>query len=287
MRFLIIQERGRHEKNREFREALCMKRSLERAGHACNVWGLNYDNFSIPFEEVSRGCDVLVSLENYDTGWHPNISKFNGLKVFWSIDSHCALAQHVEHCRNNKFDLILNATEKYLPYFSRYVTKGVWFPNAYPADLFTSRPNVIRNVPVGFCGSSIPQRDAILNRICQEINIKRDVFVVGNDMIDALSSYQIAFNFNIADDINYRTFESTAAGAMLLTNQTPNIEKLFDVNKEIVTYRSIDELLQKVRYYLHYEQEREKIAAAGQSRAVKDHSYDTRAKQFISLLNSA
>ena len=103
MRFLIIQERGRHEKNREFREALCMKRALERAGYGCTVWGLNYDNFSIPFEEVSRGHDVLVSLENYDTGWHPNISKFNGLKVFWSIDSHCALAEHIAFSRKNKF----------------------------------------------------------------------------------------------------------------------------------------------------------------------------------------
>jgi len=263
-----------------------MQRSLQRAGHECTVWGLNYDNYSVPFEEISKGHDVLLSLENYDTGWHPCVNSFEGVKAFWSIDSHCSLDMHLKHCRTSSYDLLLSSTQRYLDNYKNLVKYGVWFPNGYPSDFIKPNPDVPRSHDVGFCGSSIPQRDAIVDAIEKDMKIKRDVFVIGNDMVDALSSYKIAFNYNIADDINYRTFEATGAGAMLLTNYTPNLEKLFDIGKEIVMYESLEDLKQKIRYYSTHEDERQAIAAAGMLRSRRDHSYDSRAKQFISIVDS-
>lgn len=286
MRILIIQERGRHEKNREYREALCMQRSLRRAGHDCTVWGLNYENYSVPFDEISKDHDVLLSLENYDTGWHPCVNSFKGLKVFWSIDSHCSLDMHIKHCQKSNYDLLLNSTQSYLGHYKNLVKYGVWFPNGYPSDFIRPLPDVDRVYPVGFCGSSIPQRDAVVDIVAKNFDLKRDIFVIGDDMVKALCSYKIAFNCNIADDINFRTFEATGAGAMLLTNYTSNVEKLFEIDKEIVTYKTAEEMLQKVSYYLQHEDEREAIATAGQLRSSKDHSYDARAKQFISIVSN-
>jgi spore maturation protein CgeB len=104
-------------------------------------------------------------------------------------------------------------------------------------------------------------------------------------MVKALSSYKIAFNYNIADDINYRTFEATAAGAMLLTNYTPNLEKLFEIGKEVVTYSSVNDLIDKISYYAMQDEERSTIASKGAARSRGDHSYDIRARQFISIIN--
>jgi hypothetical protein len=286
VRFLIIQENGRHEKNRNFRESFCLERALNRLGHACTVWGLGHDNFSIPFDIVSKECDVVLSLENYDTGWHPSVTDFRGLKVFWSIDSHCSLDLHLRHCQKSQYDLLLNSTESYIERYRGLVPKAVWFPNAYPADLIAPIDGVQRECAIGFCGSSMTQRDALIDLISKTHPIKRDIFVIGEDMVRALSSYKIAFNCNIADDINYRTFEATAAGAMLLTNYTPNLERLFDIGKEVIAYRSVDEALAFIHYYSNNDDQRNAIAQAGMNRSMANHSYDKRAEQLISIIKA-
>lgn len=286
MKILIIQERGRHEENREFREALCLKRGIERAGHEAVVWGLNYDNFSMSFEEVSKDCDALLSLENYDTGWHPDISKFKGKKLFWSIDSHCALQNHQQHCVKHKFDLLLLSNIHHIDHFRGLVGSAAWFPNGYPSDLIKPDQTVARDVDVGFCGSLIGNRDSWLTMLESKFQVKRDIFKLGNEMVKSLSSYKIAFNINIADDINFRTFEATGAGALLMTNYTPNIEKLFKINEEIVVYENPSQLVDKIEYFLQHEDERVKISKAGFERSRTYHSYDARAASILRLLSN-
>jgi len=285
MKVLLIQERGRNESNREFRESLCLKRGIERAGHEAVVWGLNYDNFSIPFSEVSKDCDALLSLENYDSGWHPDISGFKGKKLFWSIDSHCSLQNHQAHCLKHKFNVLLMSNIQHVDHFRGLVSSAVWFPNGYPSDLIKPDPSVERNVDIGFCGSVIGNREAWLNLISSKFNLKRDIFVIGNDMVRALSSYKIAFNINIADDVNFRTFEATGSGAMLLTNYTPNLEKLFEIGKEVVVYNSPEHMVQLIEHFIFCENEMKLISDAGMLRAKTYHSYDVRAKQLIEIIN--
>jgi len=285
MKVLLIQEKGRNESNREFREALCLKRGIERAGHEAVVWGLNYDNFSTPFSEVSKDCDALLSLENYDSGWHPDISGFKGKKLFWSIDSHCSLQNHQAHCLKHKFDVLLMSNIQHVDHFRGLVSSAVWFPNGYPSDLIKPDPSVERSVDIGFCGSLIGNRENWLNLISSKFNLKRDIFVIGNDMVRALSSYKIAFNINIADDVNFRTFEATGSGAMLLTNYTPNLEKLFEIGKEVVVYNSPEHMAQLIEHFIFYENEMKLISDAGMLRAKTYHSYDVRAKQLIKIIN--
>ena len=104
-------------------------------------------------------------------------------------------------------------------------------------------------------------------------------------MVRAINSYKIHFNCNISNDINYRTFETTGAGTLLLTNYTKGLEKLFDINSEIVVYRNYQELDEKVKYYLQNESERVKIQNAGFERSKKDHTYFERAKKLIEIIN--
>ena len=284
MKVLIIQERGRHDANREFREALCLKRGIERAGHEAVVWGLNYDNFSIPFDEVSRGCDALLSLENYDTGWHPEISGFKGKKLFWSIDSHCAMANHQQHCAKHKFDLLLMSNIHHAEHFGGLVGSIAWFPNGYPSDLIKPDPSVSRAFDVGFCGSLIGNRESWLRMLESRFKVKRDIFVIGQAMVNALSSYKISFNINIGDDVNFRTFEATGAGALLITNYTPNLENLFRIGEEVIIYESPDDLVDKIEFFIKNDDERLKISHAGFERSYNYHSYDKRAQMLIELM---
>ena len=286
MKIVIIQEAGRHEANREFREALNLSRSLNKIdGVEAKVWGLNYETFSTPFSEIEKWADVLFIIENYTSEWLPatDINASNKLKIFWSIDSHCVLLQHQNMCRTLAVDILLNSTEDYLPMFDGLVDKRYWFPNAYPSDLIYYIPDVQKEYNVGFCGNFLNRKDWIDH--LGKFNIKNDIFVIGNDMVRAINSYKIHFNRNIANDINYRTFETTGCRTLLMTNHTPYLERLFDIDSEIVVYNDKNDLDDKINYYLNNESERIKIETAGWERAKRDHTYDERAKLLIKIIN--
>lgn len=83
---------------------------------------------------------------------------------------------------------------------------------------------------------------------------------------------------------NMRLFEATGVASCLLTDWKANLSELFEPDKEILTYRSIDECVEKLRYILDHEGERRAIAAAGQVRTLQDHTFDCRAAQLDELL---
>ena len=285
MKIVIIQEAGRHEKNREFRESLNLHRSLSRIeGVESKVWGLNYPDFNIPFSEIENWADVIFVIENYTSAWLPleQIYESKKLKIFWSIDSHYVLTQHQILCSKLGIDILLNSTESYIPYYDGLVKKSYWFPNAYPDDLIYPL-NIEKTIDIGFCGNVL-NRVHIIDTLDKYV-IKKDIFVIGDDMVNAINSYKIHFNCNISNDINYRTFETCGCKTMLLTNYTPGLEKLFNIGEEIVIYESIDDLDNKVRYYLDNESERNKIAEAGYQRVKRDHTYYERAKKLIDIIN--
>ncbi len=115
--------------------------------------------------------------------------------------------------------------------------------------------------------------------------------VFGLDMFQTLRDSKI--NLNIHADSsplyasNMRLFEATGVGACLLTDWRPNLSELFDVDREVVAYRSADECVEKALWLLDHPQERANIAAAGQQRTLRDHSYQIRAAQLDEIIQTA
>ena len=95
---------------------------------------------------------------------------------------------------------------------------------------------------------------------------------------------------NTYEDIGYeypsnpRLFETTGVGSCLVVEYTPRIESIFQVDREIVTYTSIDECLEKVNYLLDNDRERIEIAVAGQKRTLESHNYKVRCEQLNEYL---
>jgi hypothetical protein len=279
---LMVQERGRHAANWQFRESENFRRAFTKLGVKSEVWGLGQPTFSIPFEEIVKDYDVVFVMENYDQqGWLPDFSKINKLKVFWSIDSHCALGQHVYFSKISKFDIHLNSTEGYIKHFARHSSKCLWFPNAYPDDLIDHKPEVQKIHNLGFCGSMISDRVQWLDTINKHMPVHRDVFVIGDAMVNALNSYKIGLNKTLSDDINYRIFETIGAGTLLLTNTVPTLDLLLEDGKHMLIWHSIDDLIEKARYYLAHPEEAKKLSDAGYEHVRVQHTYFQRAKQFL------
>ena len=84
---------------------------------------------------------------------------------------------------------------------------------------------------------------------------------------------------------NIRLFEATGMQSCLMTDWKINLPEMFEPDVEIVTYRTADECAEKVRYLLDHEEERKSIAAAGQRRTLRDHTYRRRAEQVDEIIS--
>lgn len=113
--------------------------------------------------------------------------------------------------------------------------------------------------------------------------------VWAKEMFYLLSASKITINRHIDVAENYannmRLFEATGCGALLITDYKDNLNDLFDVGKEIVAYRSPEECIELVNYYLAHPEEAEKIATAGQNRTLRDHTYHKRMQRTARLLS--
>ncbi len=83
---------------------------------------------------------------------------------------------------------------------------------------------------------------------------------------------------------NMRLFEATGCGALLITDYKDNLNDLFEIGKEVVVYRSVEECASLINYYLAHPGEAEEIAKAGQARTLRDHTYGQRMTQTAEIL---
>lgn len=121
--------------------------------------------------------------------------------------------------------------------------------------------------------------------------------VFGHEVLSLYASHPVVLdsrgNFNLSDDggpretSNMRIFEATRAGSLLLTEFSPNLADYFELGQEIETYRSFDELVDKIRFYCMPANEgtRQRMAQAGLERVRREHLIEHRAALIESILN--
>ncbi len=84
--------------------------------------------------------------------------------------------------------------------------------------------------------------------------------------------------------IKGRNFEIPGAGGFLLTEHVDGIEEYFVPNSEIAVFNGLDDLVDKVRYYLSHESAREAMRIAGHQRALRDHTFEKRFTDIFRLM---
>ncbi len=111
----------------------------------------------------------------------------------------------------------------------------------------------------------------------------------GLDFYRVLASARIALNRHgdVAEGhaANMRLYEATGVGVFLLTDERSDLHELFEPGREVVTYGSADDLVERARYYLEHEDERSAIALAGQERTLRDHTWERRMTQLADVLS--
>ena len=78
-----------------------------------------------------------------------------------------------------------------------------------------------------------------------------------------------------------RIMDIMSAGGFVMSSYCLETAELFEEDKEIVMFRTAEELLEKVDYYLEHDTEREKIARAGYEKVINCYTYERKMKELI------
>ena len=113
-------------------------------------------------------------------------------------------------------------------------------------------------------------------------------FVWGKDYakVARLSKIFLAFDSmpHIRKSMSARMYTAVGCGAFYMCQHVAGIEDVLTPGREIVTFRSDDEMIDMIKYYLSRDEERRKISEAGKLRVLNDHTYEVRAKQMIEIV---
>jgi spore maturation protein CgeB len=83
------------------------------------------------------------------------------------------------------------------------------------------------------------------------------------------------------DETTMRSYEIPACGGFMLHPRTPELDELYEEGREVACFESIEELAEKIDYYLANSEDRHDIAHAGHLRCVPAYSYDRRMAEIV------
>ena len=211
--------------------------------------------------------------------------------------------------QNDKFPKILR--ESGLNNFS-YLPMAACKSIHKPVEL-TPENKVYYGSDISFMGEGYPNRHNLFSHLTEydlkiwgtgwENNLKLQPYICKNgqrvtteETVKIYNATKININLHssMSDSlfekdgnfINPRTFEILACGGFQLVDDRNVIREIFEPGKDIVTFNSIDDLKQKIDYYLINEDERKIIAERGREKVLSSHTYQDRLKEIINETNN-
>lgn len=119
-------------------------------------------------------------------------------------------------------------------------------------------------------------------------SFKNERYFYGLDHGDFLAKGHINFQCSQFGEVTRRVFEGMAVGNMMLTDrlsEKTHINDLFIEDKDIVYYSSIDECIDKIKYYMNNDKERLAIAKSGHDKVIANHSITARVDEWEKIVN--
>lgn len=225
---------------------------------------------------VDWGEDGLVDILPYKYEFPTG----DGIKLYWASDTHLGFDYRLETAR--KFDINFVAQKEAVDKFKDAGVDATWLPHAfeplaYPKFNFASKAH-----DLCFIGhvNSENRLDAI-DRMFKEFpnfyyGVKRF-----EEASELYNRSKVVFNIAMKDDLNMRCFEVMGSGSFLLTDHLADLSELFIPGKHLETYTSLDEAVDKARYYIKNDEARERIAKAGYEQCMKHHTIGHRVQVML------
>jgi spore maturation protein CgeB len=225
--------------------------------------------------------------------WYPDEPLF-----YEAFNKH--LAPHYDH--------VFTASPRVIPRYKKIGVKSVHFvtfgcnPSIHRKMELTKEEKKRYEHDISFVGTCYPRRYNLIRKLEKfDISVygrywrnvrRKSIYhngVWGPEFAKVFNASKIVldiYNKRAREyEINVRTFEATGCGSFTLTEHGYGLDELFKIGKEVVCYNDEVELKELIEYYLDNDEERKEIAAKGQERAYKDHTYEQRIKFMLQKMS--
>lgn len=88
---------------------------------------------------------------------------------------------------------------------------------------------------------------------------------------------------SIESGIPLRVFDIMGSGGFAMSNWQPELEEYFVPDEDLVLYESVEELIDKIHFYLGHEQERLRILKNGYRKVHAEHNYAKRIESMMKM----
>ena len=173
--------------------------------------------------------------------------------------------------------------ERYRQIDYNNIIAGIWHANV---DLYNNMSFENKDIDISFVGALTPSRKTFFET-CQ-LPIQTTSGVTQEKMLEFHSRSKIGINLSTNDNdlfkktqIKQRIFEIPAAQSLLFTQYHKGIEEFFEVDKEIVTFKTMEECKEKAKFLLKNDRLVEKIAYNGHKRFLAEHESKVRLPKIL------
>lgn len=229
---------------------------------------------AIPQPNVSKVCE---------SHWLKSLSQKFPVCLMWY--DYTIYSEWV-HKLNNCFHIILD---------NQKIRGPNIIPVWTPININFVSPQEKREINVAFYGKiDCEQRLSALKFL---LNKGIPVFTAGNDwnivsyetMYNFMKTSKIILNFSNTrfhphqntHQLKGRVMEAMLSGAMVIENENDQSSIYFHPGKDLVWFKTHDELAEKIKYYMHNDKERTQIASNGQYLCRTKYSMDNWWRSFL------
>jgi len=233
----------------------------------------------------ARGC-LVINLSMDDR------HQFRGRREAFGWSGTLGLIGHI--------DLALTAAPECVHWYQAEGCPAMYFPEASDPAIFGPMPELPKVHDVSFVGGCYGVRERTV-RALRRAGIRVAAFGNGweggridNDgMVRLFVQSKLVLGVgtigHCADffALKLRDFDAPMSGSAYLTHNNADLHGLYDVGREIATYRDIDECVDRARALLADDDARECMARSGRDRALRDHTWDRRFRDLFRQLGVA
>ena len=248
-------------------------------------------NFQPDFILVLDGANVPVPVQKF-------LAQYKIILWLWeSFKSQSTLQNFVNYAEEIfcfEYDDLKFLKDKHVKYLPLGVNDKIYFPR-----------EIERDIDISFVGLASKERLFLLNKICERAlqknwNVKiGGIFYNGKhfwkkyifryrqkyitkfldnrifsaaEVAELYRSSKICLNINTAihKSLSPRTFEICATKSFQLMNAGQNSHGYMNLDTDLATFDGVEDLLEKIEFYLAHDELREKIALAGYNSVMKN-----------------
>lgn len=276
-------------------------------------------SFERPYEQIIQivkrekfDCVLVFGISRYPRFVYERLGRFTKLVVWYADGRLPGKDKGYWETYKDLFDLFIVSVKGMIPVAEKYVKRAIFIPQFYDRVFYT--PTSERLDPdykihdVCFVGNSNRSKDELrhawLHKLAERFRLKVLGWVpglsshvaFGSEMANVYSQSKVAIDVEWLYALKYfgerpefktsdRLFKALGCGCCYITYPIIGIEEFFKPGEHLVMYNgTYEDLCEKIEYYLEHEDEREKIAVAGQEEVLRKHTLTVRVKQYIEAM---